>query len=177
MPSTFCRNWMPYVCLRFCALFALSWHGFESTTKQKLTLHPVVSCPCFATWPFSRWLWHPCFQLLVTVLVKILVQDMLLGVGGGTWKTPIIKSSRARRGGVVGWWRRSGQKVSVLVCARFCILLWKQFDRAYNTILRINKKSLPSSDGFPVRSVEIAPFNRDYLLRETYCTDLIVFLS
>lgn len=97
-------------------------------------------------------------------------------VGGGTWATLTIKSLKARRG-VVDSCRRSGQKFSVLVCARFCILLCKWFDMAYNTTLRINKKSLPSSDGSPVRRVEIAPINRDYLLRETYCTDLIVFLS
>lgn len=75
--------------------------------------------------------------------------------------------------------KKVSQKYSVLVCARFCILLCEQFDRAYNIILRIKKKkkSLPSSDASPVRSVKIVPFNRDYLLRETFCTDLIVFLS
>lgn len=30
--------------------------------------------------------------------MKMLVQDMLVGVGGGIWKTPTIKSLRARRG-------------------------------------------------------------------------------
>lgn len=164
---------MPYVFLRFCALFALSLYGFELTTKQKWILHPVANCPCFATWPFSRWLLHPCFQLLVTVLVKILVQDML--EREGALGKPQLNPSELEGGVAVSW--RSGQKFSVLVCARFRILLCKQFDRACNTILRINKKSLPSSDGSPVSSVEIAPFSRDYFLRESYCTDLIVFLS
>lgn len=72
----------------------------------------------------------------------------------GAFSRPQQLISLIARRAAVDSCRKSGQKFSVLVWARFCLLLHKWFNMAYVTTPRINKKWLPCNDGSSVTRVE-----------------------